>query len=142
MCSKIQNANTFLGSVIRPISIYSHQDLYVPSYFQESDDDLVLVSYKMYRYILFQMNDQQQLTDLLYYSPSYPVLGLETSKGCLSSPIIINDVTPISFSGTNPEAIREVLLSQRDFLVRNRDLFTPHPNEGKIKQRNLEFIDI
>lgn len=126
----------FLGSVIRPISLYAQNDTYHPNCLNQDGKDFALISYQFYRNILFQLGNQNDVIDLLYDSPFYPVLGIHPIDKDFH-PIIISNPTTF-LDNITP---RSLLMEQKKQLLQYKELFIPHPKEGRIKARQNDFLE-
>lgn len=89
---KVCRDNIYVGEVVRANEIYRYEgdtDL-----FHTKPDRLEINSWFSYRSMLFVPNEQKLSNDLLYRSPSYPILNITDDNTCLSlgkGSIVIKD---------------------------------------------------
>ncbi len=89
---KISRDNIYVGEVVRTDRIYRYE---VDSdFFRTKSGQLDTWSWFYYRSMLFVPNEEKLSNDLLYKSPSYPILNLTDDDTCLSlgeKSIVIKD---------------------------------------------------
>lgn len=89
---KVSRANIFAGNLVKAESIYRHKGDY--EIFHIKTGQLITGNCYSYRSILFVPNEKKLANDLLYNSPSYPILNVTDDDICLGlnkGSIVIKD---------------------------------------------------
>ena len=116
--------NIYVGKVLRTNdSIY--RDNGDVNYFRTKPGQLIVNAYKSYRNMLFVPNENKLSSDLLYNSPSYPILNVTDDDTCLSieeNSIVIKDAYNLSrlleFFGYNKElTIEDIIKIRKTFFT-------------------------
>lgn len=131
---KVCRDNVYLGAVVKTNSVYRYEG--------ESDGfgiktgQLMTGSWRHYRSMLFEPNENGLAKDLLYNSPNYPVLNITDDETCLkisSDTIVIKDACNLGqlleYFGYNQELTFKDLVTIRKkfftgrFAIDNCELF-------------------
>lgn len=79
---KVSRDNIYVGEVVRTDRIYRYEGN--TDFFRTKPGQLMTGSYLPYRSMLFVPNEKKLANDLLYQSPSYPILNVTDDETCLS----------------------------------------------------------
>ncbi len=89
---KVNRDNIYVGEVVRTDRIYRYEG--DTDFFRTKPGQLDTESWFSYRSMLFIPNEEKLSNDLLYQSPSYPILNITDDETCLSlgeKSIVIKD---------------------------------------------------
>ena len=118
---KVCRDNIYVGKVIKNDVVYRY-DGYVNSG-HTKPGQLTTGIYRSYRSMLFIPNEGKLANDLLYQSPTYPILNITDDNTCLGleNSIIIHDAcnlaTLLKYFKYEEELIYQDILSIRNYLV-------------------------
>lgn len=89
---KVSRDNIYVGEVVRTDRIYRYDE--DTDFFRTKPGQLDIGGWFSYRSMLFVPNEEKLSNDLLYQSPSYPILNITDDETCLGlgeNSIIIKD---------------------------------------------------
>lgn len=131
---KVSRDNIYVGEVVRAHSIYRYEG--DTDFFRTKSGQLSISSWFSYRSMLFVPNDEKLSNDLLYRSPSYPILNVTDDETCLNlgeESIVIKDAC-------NLAALLEYFGYHKDLnyedIMRIRETFFT----GRFAQDNCELF--
>lgn len=130
----VKRDDIYVGEVVRTDKIYRYQGEY--DFFRTKPGQLDTGSWHSYRSILFVPNEKKLSNDLLYRSPSYPILNVTDDESCLGlgeKSIVIKDACNLAalleYFGYNQN------LTYEDIMKIRKTFFT-----GKFAKDNCELF--
>lgn len=91
----IHRDSIYVGKVVHPISIHQKRLDLSRSHFTD-ERSFSLISYRYYRSMLFQFNENYRCEDLLYLSPAYPILPFSSNDECFQAKAVISESYSLS----------------------------------------------
>lgn len=152
---KVCRENIYVGSVVRTNKIYRYEGYTITG--AKKPSQLDVFGWRNYRNILFVLDEEKLSSDLLYRSPSYPVLNVTDDEKVLElegSNIVIKDACNLAklleYFGYNKELTYKDLLRIRKtfftgrFAKDNCELFgwkESQPEDGIYYENGVEITD-
>lgn len=131
---KVNRDNIYVGKVVRTDRIYRYEG--DSDFFRTKPGQLDTDSWFSYRSMLFIPNEEKLSNDLLYQSPSYPILNVTDDETCLSlgeKSIVIKDACNLAalleYFGYNED------LTFEDIMRIRKNFFT-----GRFAMDNCELF--
>ncbi len=90
----VNRSDVYVGAVVRTNMVFRHEG--AQSFYGVQPGQLITGSYRLYRSMLFVPDSNAQSNDLLYKSPSYPILNITDDRTCLdvkkNNPVITDAI--------------------------------------------------
>lgn len=122
---KVSRDNIYVGEVVRTNKIYRYEG--DTDFFRTKPGQLDTGSWFSYRSMLFIPNQEKLSNDLLYQSPSYPILNVTDDETCLSlgeKSIVIKDACNLAalleYFGYNKDLTFEDIMRIRKIFFTGR----------------------
>lgn len=152
---KVSRDNIYVGEVVRTNKIYRYES--DTDFFGTKPGQLCTGSWFSYRSMLFVPNEKKLSNDLLYRSPSYPILNVTDDEACLDlgeESIVIKDACNLAalleYFGYNKDLtfkdimrIRKTFFTGR-FAMDNCELFgwkETKPEDWRYYKNGVEITD-
>ncbi len=130
----VSRDNIYVGEVVRTDKIYRYEG--DTDFFRTKSGQLDTVSWFSYRSMLFVPNEEKLSNDLLYSSPSYPILNITDDETCLA----LGEKSIVIIDACNLAALLEYFgynkdLTYDDIMRIRKTFFT-----GRFAQDNCELF--